>query len=218
LAKKTIRKRTTKATTAKKKTARGSAKKKTRVSAKRARPSAKKSKLGAAAVAVRGAVAGAIVAVSGKIGSQPADAIKLLETDHRRFEALFKQGEETTARAAKTRREVLATLVRELEAHELVEEKILYPALKAHPEAKDIVLEGFEEHHVADVIVKELKGLATSNEKWAAKFSVLKENIEHHIQEEEGEMFRTARGIFSREQLLEMGDRMRKLKSRRGRA
>lgn len=78
------------------------------------------------------------------------------------------------------------------------------------------MLEGFEEHHVADVIVKELHALETSDEKWPAKFSVLKENIEHHIQEEEGEMFRTARGIFTRQELLEMGARMRKLRGRAG--
>lgn len=125
----------------------------------------------------------------------------------------MKRGEETTERAAKGRRALLDTLVAELTAHELIEEQILYPALQAHPEAKDIVLEGFQEHHVADLIVKELQDVATDNEQWGAKFKVLKENIEHHIQEEEGQMFRTARGIFSQEDLEAMGAQMAAMKA-----
>ena len=85
---------------------------------------------------------------------------------------------------------------------------MLYPALQSHPQAHDIVLEGFEEHHVADGIVKELHEVSTDDEKWGAKFKVLKENIEHHIEEEEGEMFRTARSIFSPAELKELAARM----------
>jgi hemerythrin superfamily protein len=141
------------------------------------------------------------------------DAITLLEADHRRMEDLLKQGEQTTARGAKKRTELLNTLTRELNAHELMEEKVLYPALQSHPEARDIVLEGYEEHHVADLIVKELHGLARDDEQWGAKFKVLKENIEHHIEEEEGEMFRTARGLFTTEQLRELGSAMARMKA-----
>ena len=141
------------------------------------------------------------------------DAIALLEKDHRRFEELLKRGEDSTERAVKGRTDLLDTLTVELNAHELVEEKILYPALKMHPEAKDIVLEGYQEHHIADLIVTELHALAKSDEKWGPKFKVLKESLEHHIQEEEGEMFRKARGIFSREELFEMGARMARMKA-----
>jgi hemerythrin-like domain-containing protein len=141
------------------------------------------------------------------------DAITLLETDHRRFKDLLKQGEETTERAKKGRTELLDTLTAELNLHELVEEKVLYPALKEHPEARDIVLEGYQEHHVADILTRELHGLATDDEQWGAKFKVLKESLEHHIQEEEGEMFRKARGIFSREDLQGLGARMAKMKA-----
>jgi hemerythrin-like domain-containing protein len=126
---------------------------------------------------------------------------------------LLKQGEETTERAVKGRGELLATLTKELNIHELIEEKIIYPALKPHPEARDIVLEGFQEHHVADLLVKELHTLSSNNEQWGPKLKVLKENIEHHIREEEGEMFRTARGVFSREELQEMGARMARMKA-----
>ena len=141
------------------------------------------------------------------------DAITLLEADHRRLEALLDQGEQTSARGARKRTELLHTLTRELKAHELMEEKVLYPALQSHPEAKDIVLEGYEEHHVADVIVAELHELARDDEQWGPKFKVLKENIAHHIEEEEGEMFRTARGLFSAEQLQQLGATMARLKA-----
>ena len=103
---------------------------------------------------------------------------------------------------------MLDTLTAELRAHELVEERVLYPALESHPEAREIALEGFQEHHVANVIVEELHRAAADEEQWGAKFTVLKESLEHHIDEEEDEMFRTARGLFSQDELDEMGARM----------
>ena len=157
-------------------------------------------------------LAGAVASVTRRMPGE-LDAIALLEADHRRLEALLEQGAKTTERAGKTRGELLRTLESELNAHELIEEKILYPALEAHPEARDIVLEGFEEHHVADLILAELRDVARNDEQWGAKFKVLKENIEHHIQEEEGTMLRTARGVFSRDELQAMGARMRTMKA-----
>ena len=170
-----------------------------------------------AATTAKGMLAGAVTAVTNRLPGRKTelDAIELLEQEHRQFERLLKEGEESTERAKKGRKELLATLIAGLNAHELMEEKVLYPALQSHPEAREIVLEGFEEHHVADVIAAELKQVATDDEQWAAKFKVLKENIEHHIQEEEGEMFRTARGIFSKEELLDLADRMRELRPKR---
>jgi iron-sulfur cluster repair protein YtfE (RIC family) len=161
---------------------------------------------------IRGVMAGAVAAVSQALPwtSDRLDALQMLEQDHRRFEALLAQGEETTARAVKGRAELLETITRELNEHEMKEEKFLYPMLESYPEAKTIVLEGYQEHHVADVIVKELHQVAADDEQWGAKFKVLKENLEHHIQEEEGEMFRIARAVVPREELLALGERMSK--------
>ena len=145
----------------------------------------------------------------------PHDAVKLLEKDHRRFERLMEQGEKTTERAAKRRREILRTLAAEIVAHERKEEKILYPALKRHPEARDIVLEGYQEHHVADVLVRELKQMDPADERWGAKFKVLKESLEHHIEEEEGDMFKKARTALGRDRLEELGRKMQSLNGRR---
>jgi len=171
------------------------------------------SRLASAAAAVKGVMAGAVAAVARRMpGATDMDAITLLETDHRRLEDLLKQGEDTTERAVSTRTHLLKTITEALAVHELIEERLLYPALRRHPEARDIVLEGFEEHRVADAIVKELHEVAADNEQWAAKFKVLKENIEHHIQEEEGPMFRTARGVMSSDELQALGAQMAKMK------
>lgn len=150
--------------------------------------------------------------------SAELDALELLEQEHRRFETLLSRGEATTETARKERRKLLDTLTSELSAHEFKEETVLYPALQTHAWARDIVLEGFEEHHVADVLVRELHEVSTDDEAWGAKFKVLKENLEHHIEEEESQLFRIARGIFTREQLLELGTRMRAAGSRNRRS
>jgi hypothetical protein len=185
---------------------------------RRRKPAPEPSGLAAAATLVRGAAEGLAVAVAARLpwARDENDPIVLLETDHRRFEDLLKRGEETTERAVKSRAEVLDALTGELNVHELIEEKILYPALKGHAEARDIVLEGYQEHHVADVILGELKTLAKDDERWGAKFKVLKENLAHHIEEEESHMFRTARGLFSREELTDLGVRMKALKAETG--
>ena len=140
------------------------------------------------------------------------DALALLKTDHDKVKKLLADGEETTERAEKGRTELLTTLKEEMLIHERIEEEIFYPALKQHPNAKDIVLEGFEEHHVVDEIMGELEATPVTDEQWAAKFKVMKENIEHHIEEEEGEMFEQARKVFSEDELETLGARMGELK------
>jgi len=140
------------------------------------------------------------------------DAISLLKTDHDRVKKMLDEGESTTERGVKTRTELLETLKRELTIHERIEEEIFYPALKEHPKARDIVLEGYEEHHVVDEIMGELERTDVTDETWGAKFKVMKENIEHHIEEEEGEMFKNARQILDRDELEALGARMAELK------
>jgi hemerythrin-like domain-containing protein len=140
------------------------------------------------------------------------DAIALLKDDHDKVKKMLADGEETTERAEVGRTELFAKLKEEMLIHERIEEEIFYPALKEHPKAKEIVLEGFEEHHVVDEIMGELEATDVTDEQWGAKFKVMKENIEHHIEEEEGEMFKTARQVFSTDELEELGSRMAELK------
>src|SRR3954451_8020142 len=136
------------------------------------------------------------------------DAIALLKADHDKVKELLSQLESTTERGVKTRTELFATIKGELTVHEIIEEEIFYPELKAHPKAKDIVLEGYEEHHVVDLLMGELEALPVEDESWGAKSIVMKENVEHHIEEEEGEMFQAARQVFDRAELDDLGQRM----------
>ena len=174
------------------------------------------SRLSAAASAVGRAVGRSVQAVSRfPFTADKRDALTILEHDHRRLETLLAQGEETTERALKARASLLETITHELRLHELIEEKVLYPALKRHAKAKDSVLEGYQEHHVADVLIHELHALSPDDERWGAKFKVFKENIEHHIEEEEGEMFRIARSVLSSAEREALGERMRHMKMSR---
>ena len=147
----------------------------------------------------------------------PHDPIALLKKDHRRLEALLDRLEHTTERAAKSRPAMLETLKALLVPHELAEEKVLYPALKPHRESRDIVLEGYQEHHVADILMDELERLPPDDERWGAKVKVLKENIEHHIEEEEDDMFKTARSVLDRDELEAIGVRIEEIKKKRRR-
>ncbi len=136
------------------------------------------------------------------------DAIALLEADHRKVEGIMDELETTTERGVKTREQLFGRLKTELGAHEVIEETIFYPALKVHPKARDIVLEGLEEHHVVDAVMAELLTTPIDDETWGAKAKVMIENVRHHIKEEEGTMFKQARQAFSPAELRELGERM----------
>lgn len=140
------------------------------------------------------------------------NAIELLMQDHAKLRKILDKLESTTSRGVKTRKELISKGKRELKAHEAIEEQIFYPALKEHPKAREIVLEGYEEHHAVDVLLAELESVPFGDESWGAKFTVIKENIEHHIEEEEAEMFGKARQVFSKSELAELGDRMKQAK------
>ena len=136
------------------------------------------------------------------------DALKLLKEDHDRIKPLLAEIKETTDRAEKTRGELFSRIKQELTIHEIIEEEIFYPTLREHPKAKEIVLEGYEEHDVVSRLMGELDGMDATDERFGPKAKVMAENIEHHIEEEEGEMFKTARQVFEETELDELGDRM----------
>ena len=121
---------------------------------------------------------------------------------------LLSELESTTERSMKTREELFATVKDELTVHETIEEEIFYPALKEHPKTKEITLEAYEEHHVVDMVMAEIEDVPYDDERWGAKFKVMKENIEHHIEEEENEMFKQARQVFEEDELRALGERM----------
>ncbi|HEY1403640.1 MAG TPA: hemerythrin domain-containing protein [Pyrinomonadaceae bacterium] len=133
------------------------------------------------------------------------DAITLLKTDHEKVSGIFEQLEETTERAEKTREELFMKLKQELDLHAHIEETIFYPVLKKAEETREITMEGIQEHHVVKVLLRELDAMGVGSETWTAKLKVLKENVEHHVEEEEGDMFKSAREVLGQEQLDELG-------------
>jgi iron-sulfur cluster repair protein YtfE (RIC family) len=141
------------------------------------------------------------------------DALDLLKRDHDKVKTLLRELEPTTQRAEKTRRELFARLKSELTVHEIVEEEIFYPTLRQHPRAREIVLEGYEEHDVVDRLMGELDELPVDHERWGPKAKVMIESIEHHIEEEEGEMFEKARQILDRDEREELGKAMQQRKT-----
>jgi hemerythrin-like domain-containing protein len=136
------------------------------------------------------------------------DAFELLKQDHKKVSGIFEKLEPTTERGVKTREELFTQLKTELDIHARIEETIFYPALKEADETRDIVLEGYEEHGVVKDLLAELEAMPKDDERWGAKLKVLKENVEHHVEEEEGEMFSGAKKVLSREQIEALGTRM----------
>jgi hemerythrin-like domain-containing protein len=136
------------------------------------------------------------------------NAFELLKADHEKVSKIFDELEPTTNRASKTRRELFTKLKNELDVHSQIEEQILYPALKDAEETHEITLEAFEEHHVVKQLLKELEAMEVESDEWTAKLKVLKENVEHHVEEEEDEMFKKARQVLSSEQIEQLGTRL----------
>src|SRR5690606_30150692 len=114
--------------------------------------------------------------------------------------ARFKEAQEADDTAAMT--SCAQDLFRDLEVHTEVEETHFYPPVReVSEELKELVDEGEQEHHVADVLLEELKGMEPGTDDWVAKITVLIENVEHHVDEEEEEMFPQTRNALAAEKL-----------------
>ena len=140
------------------------------------------------------------------------NAFALLKADHEKVAGILETIEDTTERAVKGRDELFARLKAELDLHAMIEEEIFYPALEDTEEAREITLEAYEEHRLVKQLLAELEAEPKDTEEWTAKFTVLKENIEHHVEEEEGEMFKKARQALSEEEIETLGDRLQEAK------
>jgi hypothetical protein len=133
------------------------------------------------------------------------NAFTLLKEDHRKVSGIFEKLEETTERAEKTRTELFAQLQQELEIHAHIEETIFYPELKREAETREITLEGIEEHKDMKAALREAAATPVTDELFAVRLKVLKELVEHHVEEEEDEMFKSAREVFPAERISELG-------------
>lgn len=142
------------------------------------------------------------------------DAFQLLKEDHRKVEQLFSQLERASGKA---KLDVFKQIKTELELHTHVEEKVFYPALEEPEQTHDLTLEAYEEHAVVKKLLKELSRAKTANDEWEAQAKVLQENVEHHVEEEENELFKKADKALSQEELEELSERMIAEKSRKAR-
>jgi hemerythrin-like domain-containing protein len=140
------------------------------------------------------------------------NAFALLKADHEKVAGILETIEETTERAVKGRDELFARLKAELDLHAMIEEEIFYPALEETQEAREITLEAYEEHRLVKQLLTELEAEPKDTEEWTAKFTVLKENIEHHVEEEEGELFKKARQALSEEEIETLGEQLQAAK------
>jgi hemerythrin superfamily protein len=140
------------------------------------------------------------------------DVYKLLRQDHETVKSIFEELEGTTDRAVKKREALFHDLNTELTVHALAEEKLLYPLLKEEEETREAALEAIEEHKVAKRLLKELEAGDKGTEEWLARLKVLRENVEHHVEEEEGELFRKAKAVLRGEEAERLGAEMEAFK------
>lgn len=136
------------------------------------------------------------------------DAIVILREDHKQVRALFREFEKSST--TKPRKGTIVKKVIELlTAHTYIENEVMYPQVRRLlPDLEDDVLESYEEHHVADVLVMELAALKPGDERFEAKTTVLIENVRHHMDEEEQDWFPKVREGLGRKQLQQIGEEM----------
>jgi iron-sulfur cluster repair protein YtfE (RIC family) len=132
------------------------------------------------------------------------NAISLLESDHEEVKKLFKAIE-----AEEDQETIFDQIKGALEIHAMIEEEIFYPAVKKarSEEVKDEVREAYEEHKQVKALLAAIAETSPNDESYSAKIKVLKEDVEHHVKEEEGEMFPDARK-YLRGKLEDLGAQM----------
>jgi hemerythrin superfamily protein len=137
------------------------------------------------------------------------DAIVLLKEDHKEIRRVFADFEKAGDNAHKTKGKLVDKMIELLTVHTYIENEVMYPRVRELlPEVEDDVLESYEEHHVADVLVVELAAMKPEDERFTAKTTVLIENVRHHMEEEEQEWFPKVREGLSRKQLQDLGANM----------
>jgi hemerythrin-like domain-containing protein len=143
------------------------------------------------------------------------DAITVLKQDHKEILKAFKDFESAGGNAHKTKGKIVDRIIELLTVHTYIENEVMYPRVRELlPEVEDDVLESYEEHHVADVLVVELAAMKPDAERFDAKTTVLIENVRHHIEEEEKEWFPKVREGLGRKTLQEIGADMLEAKKK----
>ncbi|NTX04800.1 MULTISPECIES: hemerythrin domain-containing protein [Myxococcus] len=135
------------------------------------------------------------------------NALDLLKQQHAEVKKLFTQYGKLPDHADAKRRELFEMIADRLSAHTTIEEQYFYPASKAN-DTEDLLREAVEEHLSAKRIIADLMEMEPHDEDFDAKMKVLQEQIEHHVEEEEGDLFKKVRKLVSKEQLEDLGLQM----------
>ena len=137
------------------------------------------------------------------------DAIVLLKEDHKEVRKVFRDFESAGEDATERKGKLVEKMIELLTQHTYIENEVMYPRVRELlPDLEDDVLESYEEHHVADVLVMELSGMKPTDERFDAKTTVLIENVRHHMDEEEEDWFPQVRDGLGRKALQEIGEEL----------
>ena len=126
------------------------------------------------------------------------NAIEMLKKQHREVAKLFKEFE--AAKSAGPRRKIFEKIADALAVHATIEEKHFYPAVKKK-QTEDILLESVEEHLEIKRVIADLLAMSADDENFDAKVTVLQEDVEHHVEEEQDDMFPKVEKLFDEETL-----------------
>ena len=143
------------------------------------------------------------------------DAIVLLKDDHKEIRKVFRDFQSAGEGATSRKGTLVKKMIELLTQHTYIENEVMYPRVRELvPEVEDDVLESFEEHHVADVLVMELSTMKPDDERFTAKTTVLIENVRHHMEEEEEEWFPQVREALGRKDLQAIGAQMERVRAK----
>jgi hemerythrin superfamily protein len=131
------------------------------------------------------------------------NALEILKQDHQKVKGLFLEARDATDIGK--RKDLFNQIDTELEVHAHIEETVFYPAIEDHEELKDMVTEALEEHEEAKSLLEELEELGVESHEFGSKLQQLMEAVEHHVEEEEGEMFPKIREVFEEDELEHLG-------------
>jgi len=143
------------------------------------------------------------------------DALELLKEDHEKVDDLFEQIEEAEeSENGKSDKLRLFELIKtELETHTRIEETVFYPACKQYEKLRGMVEEALEEHKLVKTLLTELSAMNEGSEVFDAKLKVLQDNVEHHVDEEEDDLFPKVRDEMSQDQIDQLGAALEAAKS-----
>ncbi|GJL48826.1 MAG: hemerythrin [Nitrospirales bacterium] len=138
-----------------------------------------------------------------------------LKNDHQEAKKLFADLEQTKGKNGNAREKLFTELKAALEAHSEAEEEVFYSPLKKNEETKEKIQHANKEHDKVAKTLTELEDMDKDNEQWLKKVTQLQEDVQHHIKEEEEEIFQKARGIFSEQQAEDMAQEFEQAKNQK---